>query len=103
FRASGPPSPPPWKECAPDHFRAFLFELMKQEMARATVRLQFAALRTFYRFLCERHGLTPNPLREVQLPKAERKLPVVLTATQVGELLAAPLKMERSKKAPAWL
>ena len=101
FRASGPV--PPWRECKPEHFRAFLFSLMKNEAARATIRLHFAALRTFYKFLAERHGLKENPLKEVQLPKAERKLPVVLTARQIEDLLNAPLLAKPTPKAPAWL
>ena len=101
FRASG--SPPPWRECKPEHFRAFLFQLMKNETARATVRLHFAALRTFYKFLVERHGLGENPLKEVQLPKAERSLPVVLSAQQIDALLAAPLQAKPTPKAPHWL
>jgi tyrosine recombinase XerC len=101
FRATG--NPPAWKECKPEHFRAFLFALMKQEVARATVRLHFSALRTFYKFLVERHGLKENPLKSVQLPKRERSLPVVLTAKQVDDLLNAPLKAEPTPKAPKWL
>ncbi|MEI6562572.1 MAG: tyrosine recombinase XerC [Verrucomicrobiota bacterium] len=101
FRACG--SPPAWRECKPEHFRAFLFELMKKESARATVRLHFAALRTFYKFLVERHGLKENPLKEVQLPKAERSLPVVLSAQQIDALLAAPLQAKPTPKAPKWL
>ena len=76
---------------------------MKNEAARATIRLHFAALRTFYKFLAERHGLKENPLKEVQLPKAERKLPVVLTARQIEDLLNAPLLAKPTPKAPAWL
>ena len=101
FRACG--NPPPWRECKPEHFRAFLFELMKKEASRATVRLHFAALRTFYKFLAERHGVTENPLKEVQLPKAERGLPVVLTPRQIDDLLKAPLNVVPTKKAPKWL
>ena len=93
----------PWRECTAEHFRRHLFELMKREVARSTIRLHFAALRTFYKFLAERHHLAHNPLKEVQLPKAERKLPVVLTVRQIDELLTAPLKIKPTKKAPAWL
>ena len=39
----------------------------KRGMARPTIRLHFAALRTFFRFLTERHGLKVNPFRKVQL------------------------------------
>ncbi|MEA3186364.1 MAG: integrase/recombinase XerC [Chthoniobacter sp.] len=100
FRAQ--PGLPAWKDCTPDHFRRFLFYLMKNEAARATIRLHFAALRTFYKFLMERHGLQSNPLKQVSLPKAEKKLPLLLTARQIEELIAAPLKIEKEKQAPTW-
>jgi len=97
------PGVPAWKECNADHFRRYLFECLKMKKSRATVRLHFAALRTFFKFLVERHGLRDNPLKEVQLPKAEKKLPLLLTARQIDELLGAPFKVEREKQAPAWI
>lgn len=94
---------PGWKELTADHFRRYLFTLSKRDLARPTIRLHFAALRTFFKFLTQRHGLIVNPLKEVQLPKLEKKLPLVLTATQIDELLSAPLRVERSKRAPVWM
>src|SRR4029077_8941404 len=41
----------PWKKCTADQFRDYLFSLMKRKQARTYIRLQFSALRTFYRFL----------------------------------------------------
>ncbi len=93
---------PGWLDCDANQFRKYLLDCMKAEMARATIRLHFAALRTFYKFLVERHGLKLNPFKEVLLPKAEKKLPLVLTTRQVDELLSAPLKVEREKQAPPW-
>ena len=97
------PDRPAWKELTADHFRRYLFDLSKRGLARPTIRQHFAALRTFYKFLTERHGLTVNPLKEVLLPKLEKKLPMVLTARQIDELLGAPLRVEKSKKAPVWM
>ncbi len=94
---------PGWKELTADHFRRHLFACGKRGLARPTIRLHFAALRTFYRFLTQRHGLMVNPLHEVQLPKLEKKLPMVLTAKQIDELLSAPLRVEKSKRAPVWM
>ncbi len=94
---------PAWSELRPDHFRRYLFERMKLGIAKPTIRLHFAALRTFYRFLIERHGLADNPLKQVQLPKLDKKLPVVLNPKQIDALLAAPHKMQKSAKAPAWM
>lgn len=94
---------PAWKELRADHFRRYLFERMKAGIAKPTVRLHFAALRTFFRFLVERHGLKDNPLKQVQLPKLDKKLPVVLNPRQIDSLLTAPMKMEKSDKAPKWM
>ncbi|HWB59657.1 MAG TPA: site-specific tyrosine recombinase/integron integrase [Chthoniobacteraceae bacterium] len=101
FRATQEKAPG-WLDCDADQFRAYLFACMKAGMARATIRLHFAALRTFYKFLVERHGLVLNPFKEVLLPKMEKKLPLVLTVKQVDELLSAPFKVEREKQAPPW-
>lgn len=92
-----------WLKLTPDHFRRYLFAISKRGLARPTIRLHFAALRTFYRFLGERHGLTVNPLAAVQLPKLQRKLPVVLTPTQIDELLSAPLRVKKSAQASPWM
>jgi site-specific recombinase XerD len=92
-----------WPALTADHFRRYLFELMKAETARATIRLRFAALRSFYQFLTHRQGLPKNPLVEVQLPKAEKKLPVTLNYQQIENLLELPLQLPLSKQAPAWL
>jgi integrase/recombinase XerC len=93
----------PWKRCRGNDFRDYLFVIAKRGQARSYVRLQFSALRTFYQFLAARKGLRGNPVREVQLPKIEKKLPLVLTRQQVEELLAAPTRESKSRSAPAWM
>src|SRR5438094_10195013 len=92
-----------WKKCTADDCRDYLFALMKREQARSYVRLQFSALRTFYQFLAARKRLARNPVREVQLPKIEKKLPLVLTRSQIEELIAAPLKVDKNRAAPGWM
>jgi len=91
-----------WRDCSADDFRAYLFELMKQEMARSTIRLRFAALRSFYKFLVHRCGLAVSPLSDVQLPKPDKKLPVVLTLAQMEQLLEMPRKIDPDARALPW-
>jgi len=91
-----------WQDANPEDFRDYLFRCMRRNLARATVRLHFAALRSFYKFLVRRTGLGLNPLVEVLLPKAEKKLPVVLNEKQVLELIEKPLKIDQPKQAPVW-
>jgi len=93
----------PWKKCTADQFRDYLFRLMKRNQARSYIRLQFSALRTFYRFLANRKNLRHDPTRELQLPKLDKKLPLVLTRQQMEELLAAPLQVPKQKAAPTWM
>jgi len=93
----------PWKECSTDDFRDYLFAIMKRGQARSYVRLQFSALRVFYKFLTARKRLRIDPLRQLQLPKVEKKLPLVLTRQQIEELLAAPLKSPKHRTAPKWM
>src|SRR6266513_2762078 len=92
-----------WKKCRPDDFRDYLFGLMKREQARSYIRLQFSALRSLYGFLASRKQLKRDPVRELQLPKIDKKLPLVLTRQQIDELLTAPLKIKKNRAAPSWM
>jgi site-specific recombinase XerD len=76
---------------------------MKKGQARSYIRLQFSSFRSFYRFLRERKNLRRDPVRELQLPKAEKKLPLVLTRQQIDELLSAPLRVAKRAAAPIWM
>lgn len=91
-----------WSDADGEDFRDYLFLLMRGNLSRATVRLHFAALRSFYKFLVRRGGLALNPVADVMLPKAEKKLPVVLNEKQVAELLEKPFKVEQPRQAPSW-
>lgn len=92
-----------WRNATPDDFRDYLFALMKHGFKRATIRLKFSALRSFYKYLVLRSGLGRSPVAEVQLPKPERALPVVLSIAQIDDLLSAPTRVPVDKKSPPWL
>lgn len=101
FRAFRPQKS--WAEMTGDDFRAWMLDLMKGEMARASVRLRFAALRAFFAFLLMRRIVARNVLSDVSLPKKEKQLPRFLTTAQVTDLVDAPGKHEKSKQAPTWM
>ena len=94
---------PGWRKLSAEDFRSWLYDMMKGELARSTIRLRFSALRSFYKFLVHRHGLAANPVSNVTLPKPEKKLPVVLSITQIDELLSLPLQIPCAKNSPHWL
>jgi len=92
-----------WRKAEADDFRDYLFFLLKDGLKKSTIRLRFAALRSFYKFLVLRRGLGRSPVAEVQLPKPERGLPVVLSISQMDDLLAVPLRIGADAKSPSWL
>ena len=93
----------PWIEATADDFRAYLLNLMKKGLSRATIRLSFAALRSFYNHLTERNVVPSNVLKLVSLPKLEKNLPQFLTIPQVSTLLDQPITLKKSKQAPEWM
>ena len=101
FRA-GYPGFGSWEKVGAEDFRRHLLEQMKAGLGRATIRLRFAAFRSFFKFLTHRRGWPVNPLLEVRLPKPEKKLPVVLTVKQVERMLELPLTTPKQKQAPVW-
>ena len=92
-----------WESCATEDFRAWLYEALNLQLKTATIRLRFAALRSFYAWQMRREGLPSNPLEEVTLPRSSHSLPVHLSLRQMEALLALPLQVPVDKKHPAWL
>jgi len=91
-------SPAVWEQLQRDDFRAFVRFLGRNHLSRAAVQLRFSALRTFYKFLI-RHGVVESlPIKNLQLPKPEKRLPRFLTIQQMADLLRAPQKLLDSQK-----
>lgn len=86
-------SPPAWDKLQRDDFRGYLRHLGRHNLSRAATSLRFSALRTFYKFLI-RHGLVgTSPIKNLTLPKPEKRLPKFLTVQQMTALLEAPQKL----------
>jgi site-specific recombinase XerD len=81
---------PVWASLTRDDFRAYLRYLGRENFARAVIRLRFSALRSFYKFLVRRGVIPSTPIKNITLPKLERRLPRFLTADQMNALLNAP-------------
>lgn len=91
-------SPPVWDKLQRDDFRGYLRYLGRNNLSRAATSLRFSALRTFYKFLI-RHGLAASsPIKNLSLPKPEKRLPKFLTVQQMVDLLAAPEKLVQSQQ-----
>lgn len=79
---------PAWQWPSVDRLavRSFMGELQRQGLAKRSVARALSALRTFYRFLSVRHGVSVNPALAVRTPKLERRLPTLLDRNQVDAL-----------------
>jgi len=82
-----------WTKLVRDDFRGYLRFLGRHDLGRASIQLRFSALRTFCRFLVQHGAIEATPITSLALPKQGRRLPKFLTAKQMEELLAAPMKL----------
>ena len=95
-------SPPAWEKLQRDDFRGFVRFLGRNNLSRAAVQLRFSALRTFYKFLIRHGAAESSPIKNLSLPKLEKRLPKFLTREQMEALLIAPFelfKIPKGKKA----
>ena len=83
---------PSWIAVHRDDLRAYLRFLGRNKLSRAAIQLRFSALRTFYKFLIHLGAVPASPIKNLALPKLEKRLPRFLTAQQMLDLLRAPLK-----------
>jgi integrase/recombinase XerC len=92
-----------WRTHQLDNFKRFLRDCNRRGCSHNYVRLIFAALQNYYKFLVKRKDYGSNPIEQIRLPKAKKSLPIYLTQTQVDALISAPSRTERHKQAPDWM
>ena len=83
-----------WWDLKPADFKAYLYKLARaQQLGPSSVRLRFAALRTFYKLAVREGRVKLNPVSDLTLPKLPRRLPVFLNQQQILALLDSPRKL----------
>jgi len=87
-----------WDKLQRDDFRNYLRFLGRNNLGRAAIQLRFSALRTFYKFLIRHGAVEASPIKNLSLPKLEKRLPKFLTIQQMKDLLAAPAKLLETRK-----
>ena len=93
---------PQWGTLQRDDFRSYLRYLGRGKLSRAAIQLRFCALRSFYKFLIRRGQVETMPIKNISMPKLEKRLPQFLTAQQMVALLEAPLRdLELQRNAAA--
>ena len=89
-----------WWTLQPADFKTYLYRLAReQKLGPSSVRLRFAALRTFYKQALRAGKVSSNPVAGLVLPKLARRLPVFLNQEQMTALLDAPRKLWEARRA----
>ncbi len=82
----------------------YLLSLKNQGMSEATIQRRLASLRSFYSYLTAGGESMPDPTTNLEVPRAMRKQPKVLTAREVERLISAPdIKTVRGRRDRAML
>jgi tyrosine recombinase XerC len=68
-------------------FRRYLGHTRDQGIATASLTRRASTIRNFYRFLAREGHLPTNPLAAVSAPKRARRLPAILTKTDLSALI----------------
>lgn len=76
----------------PGHVRAYLQDLNEKNITPASVARSLSSLRSFYAFLKEETDCSIDPLDGIATPKIPKKLPAVLTVTEVEMLFRTAQK-----------
>ncbi|MHB1329384.1 MAG: site-specific tyrosine recombinase XerD [Gemmatimonadales bacterium] len=72
------------------HLREFVFALKDAGASPATIRRHISAIHTYYGFLIGEGTVSEDPSDRLETPRRGRKLPTVLSVSQVEALLVAP-------------
>ena len=81
---------PDWSSVTSLHGRRFALELQKLDLARTSLQRKMSSLRSFFRFLVREELIEGNPFAGLQTARAPRRLPQVLSVSEVDRLLQAP-------------
>lgn len=80
----------PAESCDRDCICRYVQHLTNQGKSPATISRTIASLKSFYRFCVDSGLLAENPVHNILQPKAEKKLPQILTGREVELLLEQP-------------
>ena len=81
-------------ETSKETVRAYLEHLYQIGRATSTISRNLAAIKSFYQFLVREGWLSVDPSEHLESPKVEKRLPHVMSLTEVEALLSQPAQDE---------
>lgn len=73
-----------------EHVSAYIAWMTNHGKSLATVSRSLASIKSFFNFLMNEGQIDSNPVRNIHVMKADKKLPQILTGKEVELLLAQP-------------
>jgi integrase/recombinase XerC/integrase/recombinase XerD len=73
----------------PTHIRAYLIGLEKRGLKNTTVHAHARSIRVWYNWMVAEGDVQISPMKNVKMPKMEKRLPVVITLENVKKVLDA--------------
>ena len=75
-------------------FSSYTKFLARKELNPSSITRKIASIKGFFRFLCFRRDIKKNPSISIPSPKLPKRLPRVLTKTEIDKILNNTLKIE---------
>ncbi|MFQ3542906.1 site-specific tyrosine recombinase XerD [Halobacillus rhizosphaerae] len=76
-----------WESVSRAHIMKYLYDLNDKGRSAATIARLLSSIRLFHQFLIREKVTSEDPSLHIETPKKERKLPKVLSSTDVDKLL----------------
>ncbi len=92
YLASLSPPVTAWGQVTKDTLLGYVLRLKEREYSSATVARKVAAIKSFFKFLAEEGLIQNNPAADLESPKVSKRLPKILSRSQVEKLLAQPAR-----------
>lgn len=79
-----------WKRINHLDIRSYLAFLQERGYSRTTIARRITCLRSFFKYLCQKDLVVQNPLKNIQTPRLEKRLPKFLFLEEAEALVEKP-------------
>ena len=81
-----------WGAVTATNLNSYMLYMEEQSYAASSISRSVASIRAFFGYLYKKNLIADNPSDELHPPKVEKKVPDILTVSEVEKLLAQPLR-----------
>ncbi len=78
------------EEITKTNLNSYILYLEKKQLSPATISRNIASIKAFYHFLFKERLVEEDVSEDLKAPKVEKKMPEIMTVTEVDKLLAQP-------------